>query len=188
MGSAGWGECLGAALLLALGAGEATPQAAPSPAAGTGRIATATVHGKLDMVNERLNGVSVITDDGARMAWQLDKRVIAHVKRFKPGDPVVVIYRVRGGGTAVTAIAFPGAAKTPTYVNTSAERVELVSGPMVDGACGKLPEAPIHTTTIPVGGRAGTEDACWCCAPAGGACVPANKTGLGQAFLVQCYE
>ncbi len=188
MGSTRWGACLGAALLLALGAGEATPQAAPSPAAGAGRIATDTVHGKLDMVNERLNGVSVISDDGKRMAWQLDKRVIAQVKRFKPGDPVVVIYRERGGGTAVTAIAFPGAAGTPIYVNTSAERVELVSGPMVDGACGKPPEASIHTTTIPIGGRAETADACWCCAPAGKACVPANKTGLGQAFLVHCYE
>ncbi len=188
MASTRWGACLGAALLLALGTGEATPQAATSPAAGAGRIATDTVHGKLDMVNEALNGVAVVSDDGKRMAWQVDKRVIAEVKRFKPGDPVVVIYRERGGGTAVTAIGFPGAAATPVYVNTSGERVELVSGPMVEGACGKPPDASIHTTTIPIGGRAETQDACWCCAPAGKACVPANKTGLGQAFLVHCYE
>ena len=188
MSSTRWGACHGAALLLALGTGEATPQGAPAQGTAPARVATDTVHGKLDMVNERLNGVAVISDDGKRMAWQLDKRVIAQVKRFKTGDPVVVIYRERGGGTAVTAIAFPGAAGTPIYVNTSAERVELVSGPMVDGACGKPPEASIHATTIPIGGRAETQDACWCCAPAGKACVPANKTGLGQAFLVHCYE
>jgi hypothetical protein len=188
MSSTRWATGLGAALLLALGTGEAAPQAAPSPAAGAGRITTDTVHGKLDVVNERLNGVSVISDDGKRMAWQLDERVIAQVKRFKPGTPVVVIYRVRGGGTAVTAIAFPGAAASPIYVNTSAERIELVSGPMVDAACGKPAEASIHTTTIPIGARAETQDACWCCAPAGKACIPANKTGLGQAFLVHCYE
>jgi hypothetical protein len=66
--------------------------------------------------------------------------------------------------------------------------VELVSGPAVDGACGKPAEASIHRTTIPTGGQAETQDACWCCAPEGQACVPANKTGLGQAFLVHCYE
>jgi hypothetical protein len=188
MSSTRWAACLGAGLLLALGTGEATPQAAPSPAAGAGRITTQTVHGKLDLVNETLNGIAVVSDDGKRMAWQLDKGVIAQVKQFQKGDPVVVIYRVRGGGKAVTAIAFPGAAGSPTYVNTSGERVELVSGPMADGACGKPPEGSTHTTTIPIGGRAETQDACWCCAPAGNACVPANKTGLGQAFLVHCYE
>jgi len=175
------------ALLLGLWPGAPTRWADAQDAAPS-RVAFETVHGKLEMVNESINGVAVVSDDGKRMAWQLDKRVIAQVKRFKPGDPVVVIYRVRGSGTAVTAIAFPGAAGTPIYVNTSAERVELVSGPMVDGACGKPPEASIHATTIPIGGRAETQDACWCCAPAGKACVPANKTGLGQAFLVHCYE
>ena len=187
MSSSRWGTCLGVALLLALGPGEATPQAA-AQGASPAKVVFQSVHGKLEMVNESVNGVAVVSDDGKRMAWQLDKRVIAQVKRFKPGDPVVVIYRVRGGGKAVTAIAFPGAAETPVYVNTSGERVELVSGPMVEGACGKPPESTIHTTTIPTGGRAETQDACWCCAPAGGVCVPANKTGLGQAFLVHCYE
>ncbi len=43
------------------------------------------------MVNESVNGVAVVSDDGKRMAWQLDKRVIAQVKRFTPGDPVVVM-------------------------------------------------------------------------------------------------
>jgi hypothetical protein len=88
----------------------------------------------------------------------------------------------------VTAIAFPGKAKTPIYVNTTGQRVELVSGPKVEGACGQPPEAAIKRTTIPTGGRAETQDECWCCAPAGQTCVPANRTGLGQAFLVHCYE
>ena len=181
------GALLGAALLLGLWPGATSTRvaaqgAAPSP------VALQTVHGRLEMVNESVNGVAVVQDDGKRMAWQLDERVIAQVKAFKPGDPVVVIYRVRGGGKAVTAIAFPGAAATPVYVNTSGERVELVSGPEVNGACGQPAESAVHRTTIPTGGRAETSDACWCCAPAGQACMPANKTGLGQAFLVHCYE
>jgi hypothetical protein len=78
------------------------------------------------------------------MAWQVDQKVIDQVKAFKPGDPVVVIYRVRGAGKAVTAIAFPGKAKTPIYVNTTGQRVELVSGPKVEGACGQPAEAAIE--------------------------------------------
>jgi hypothetical protein len=178
---------LAVALLLGLWPGAPTTRA-DAQGAPPSRVAFETVHGKLEMVNESVNGVAVVSDDGKRMAWQLDKKVIAQLKAFKPGDPVVVIYRVRGAGKAVTAIAFPGAAATPVYVNTSGERVELVSGPMVDGACGKPAEASIHRTTIPTGGRAETADACWCCAPAGQACVPSNRTGLGQAFLVHCYE
>jgi hypothetical protein len=187
MASKWWGACSGVALLLALAPDDARPQGA-SQATVPARVATDTVHGKLEGVNETLRAVAVVSDAGKRMAWQLDEGVVAQVKRFKPGDSVVVIYRERGGGTAVTAIGFPGAAATPVYVNTSGERVELVSGPMVGGACGQLPEASVHRTTIGVGGRAETQDACWCCAPAGKACVPANKTGLGQAFLVHCYE
>ncbi len=180
------GAVLGVALLQGLWLGVPATRADAQGAAPS-RVAFETVHGKLEMVNESVSGVAVVLDDGKRMAWQLDKRVIAQVKRFKPGDPVVVIYRVRGSGKAVTAIAFPGAAATPLYVNTSGDRVELVSGPMVDGACGKPAEASIHRTTIPTGGRAETSDACWCCAPAGQACVPSNRTGLGQAFLIHCY-
>jgi hypothetical protein len=140
------------------------------------------------MVNESVNGVAVVTDQGQRLAWQLDRKVIDQIKGFQPGDAVIVIYRERGAGKAVTAIAFPGKAKTPIYVNTAGERVELVSGPKVDGVCGKAPETAIHRTTIPTGARAETQDECWCCAPAGQACVPSNRTGLGQAFLIHCYE
>ena len=76
------------------------------------------------------------------MAWQFDKAVIAQLKGFKVGDPVVVIYRQRGSDKAVTAIGFPGAAATPVYFNTSGQRVELVSGPMVGGACGQAADGP----------------------------------------------
>ena len=94
------------------------------------------------MVNESVNGVAVVSDEGQRMAWQFDKTVIEKLKGFKPGDPVVVIYRQRGSDKAVTAIAFPGAAATPIYVNTIGQRVELVSGPMVSGACGQTADTP----------------------------------------------
>jgi hypothetical protein len=173
---------LGVALLLGLWS------FAGAAAQGTGALAFKTVHGKLEMINESVHGVAVISDDGQRMAWQFDKAVIAQLKGFKPGDAVVVIYRQRGADKAVTAIAFPGAAATPIYVNTTGQRVELVSGPLVNGDCGQAAAAPPHSTTIPTGARAETEDACWCCAPAGQACVPANKTGLGLAFLTRCYE
>jgi hypothetical protein len=178
---------LGVAFLLGALPGIMTSRAAAQSTA-PGGLAVRTVYGKLEMVNESVNGVSVVSDKGQRMAWQFDKAVIEKLKAFKPGDPVVVIYRERGGGKAVTAIAFPGKAATPVYVNTSGQRVELVSGPMVGGACGQPSDAAVSRTTIPPGGRAETQNACWCCAPAGQACVPANRTGLGQAFLIHCYE
>jgi hypothetical protein len=175
------------ALLLGTLPGAGAPRAA-AQSTSPGGLASRTVHGKLEMVNESVNGVAVVSDEGQRMAWQFDEKVIAQIKAFKPGDPVVVIYRERGADRAVTAIAFPGKAATPVYVNTSGQRVELVSGPMVGGACGKPADTPVKRTTIPPGGRAETQDACWCCAPTGQACVPANRTGLGQGFLIHCYE
>jgi hypothetical protein len=147
-----------------------------------------SVHGTLESVDERHSSVVVRSDDGQLVAWRFEKRVVAQVARFKPGDPIVVIYRQQASAKTVTAVAFPGAAPMPVYVNTTGERVELVSGPMVDGACSLLPDAPLHTTTIPVGARVEIADACWCCAPAGGSCAPANRTGAGQAFLARCFQ
>jgi hypothetical protein len=181
-----FGACLGLAVGLCLLSGGG-PARAGGQSTSPGGLAFRTVHGKLEMVNESVNGVSVVSDQGQRMAWQFDETVIAQIKGFKPGDPVVVIYRERGGGKAVTAIGFPGKAATPVYINTAGERVELVSGPMTGGVCGQAADTPVHRTTIPTGGRAETQDACWCCAPVGQACVPSNKTGLGQAFLIHCY-
>jgi hypothetical protein len=178
---------LAVALLLGLWPGASASRAlAQGPAPS--RPVSRTVYGKLEVVNESVNAVAIVSDQGQRMAWQLDEKVIAQLKGFKPGDPVVVIYRQRGSDKAVTAIAFPGKATTPIYVNTTGQRVELVSGPMVGGACGQPADSAIHRTTIPTGGRAETSDACWCCAPAGQACVPSNRTGLGQALLIHCYE
>jgi len=185
MGRRRLGTGLVVALLLGMLPGAPAPRAA---AQGKGALASRTVHGKVEMINESVNAVAVISDQGQRMAWQFDKAVIAQLKGFKPGDPVVVIYRQRGSDKAVTAIGFPGAAATPVYFNTSGQRVELVSGPMAGGACGQAADTPVNRTTIPTGGRAETSDACWCCAPAGKACMPSNKTGLGQAFLIHCYE
>ena len=186
MGCYRLGAGLGVALLLGMLPGVKVSRAAAQSTA-PGGLAFRTVYGKLEMVNESVNGVSVVSDQGQRMAWQFGKAVIEKLKGFKPGDPVVVIYRQRGADKAVTAIAFPGKAETPIYVNTSGQRVELVSGPMVGGACGQTADTPVNRTTIPTDGRAETQDACWCCAPAGQACVPSNRTGLGQAFLIHCY-
>ena len=187
MGRYRLGTGLVVALLLGMLPGALATRAAAQSAA-PGGLASKTVHGKLEMVNESVNGVAVVSDDGQRMAWQFDKAVIARLKDFKPGDPVVVIYRLRGADKAVTAIGFPGAADTPVYVNLTGQRVALVSGPMVNGACGQPAAEPLHATNILSGGQAETSDACWCCAPAGRSCTPANRTGLGRAFLTRCYE
>jgi hypothetical protein len=178
---------LAVVVLLGLGSGASAVRALAQQEAPS-RPASRTVYGKLEMVNESVNGVAIVSDKGQRMAWQLDGKLIAQLKDFKPGDPVIVIYRQRGSDRAVTAIAFPGKAESPIYVNTTGQRVELVSGPKVEGACGQPSEAAIRRTTIPIGGRAETQDECWCCAPAGQACVPSNRTGLGRAFLIHCYE
>ena len=122
------GRGLVVAVLLGMLLGAPATRAAAQGAA-PGGLASKTVHGKLEMVNESVNGVAVVSDDGQRMAWQFDKAVIARLKDFKAGDPVVVIYRLRGTDKAVTAIGFPGAADTPVYVNLTGQRVALVSGP-----------------------------------------------------------
>ena len=107
----------------------------------------------------------MMTDDGKRVAWKFDAAIIGRLAPFKPGDPVIVIYREQGGGKAVTAIAFPGTSAKPVYVNTSGERVAARG--RSDGRRRLRPAVghPLSTTTIPVGGQAEVADACWCCAP-----------------------
>jgi hypothetical protein len=176
-------------VLLALGLLAVAPASraqAPGPAAAP--PASRSVVGTLEAVDESLNGVIMKTDEGQRVAWKFEPGVIERIRGFRPGVPVIVIYRQRGSDKAVTAVAFPGAAASPVYVNTSGQRVEIVGGPMVDGACGKASDAPLTSTTIPMGGQAEVPDACWCCAPAGETCTPANRTGAGQAFLANCYK
>lgn len=148
-----------------------------------------SVYGKLESVDTRLNGVIMRSDAGERLTWRFDPKVLAELTPFKPGSPVIVIYRQTAANEkAVTAIAFPGTAEKPTYINATDSRLVLRSAPMVEGVCGKPEAAPVSESTIPIGGKAEAVDACWCCAIAGETCTPGNKTGNGQAVLIRCYK
>jgi hypothetical protein len=147
-----------------------------------------SVYGTLETVDPKAGGIIMKTDEGKRVAWKFDKVIMDRLGPFKPGDKVIVIYRQRGADKAVTAVAFPGTAETAVYHNTTGQRIALVGGPMVNGTCGEPPDTPVSITSIPVGGQGEVAQACWCCAPAGGTCIPANRTGKGQAFLANCYE
>jgi hypothetical protein len=180
---------LGFGLLLVVVSWAGVPLPAAAQAASGPRLALKSVHGKLETVDKRQGGIIMTSDDGKRLAWRFEKTVIEQVSAFHPGDPIVVIYRQIGGDKTVTAVAFPGATATPVYMNTTGERVEFVSGPAVDGVCGKPgADTGLNQSTMPVGGMAEVSDACWCCAPAGETCAPANKTGLGKALLVRCLK
>jgi hypothetical protein len=147
-----------------------------------------SVYGKLQSVKD-LNGVIMTSDAGERLAWRFEPAVIAEAARFKLGDPMIVIYRqVTPSEKRVTAVAFPGTAATPLYVNMTGSRVVLRSAPAKDGACGQPSAGPIHESTIPSGGMAEVLDACWCCASPDESCTPGNRSGLGRALLVQCFE
>ena len=178
------GVALGAALLFTVFPG---PQATAQAPAAVPPPASKSVHGTLERIDKSLNGLIMKSDAGERLAWRFEAAVIAEAARFEPGAPVVVIYRQIGtADKAVTALAFPGATSTPIYVNMTGRPVVLRSGPAVDGACGQLAAGP--TTDFPIGTGSLTEikDACWCCAPAGETCTPANRSGLGRALLVRC--
>ena len=177
-----------AVILAALFLAAATPRAGAQETADT-PPPHKSVYGKVQAVDKSLNGVIMESDDGERLAWRFDARVIAEMGRFKPGTPMIVIYRqLVANEKRATAVAFPGTAATPTYLNTTGSRVVLRSGPAVDGVCGVAGAGPISETTIPVDGRAEVMDACWCCAPSGETCTTGNKSGLGQALLVQCFK
>lgn len=179
----------GAAALLLVVASLGPARGAAAQGAIAVPLVLKSVHGKLDTLDKQRGGIFVVSDDGRKMSWRLEKGVIDRLTGFKKGDPIVVIYRQRGGGnTAVTAVAFPGAAATPVYINTTGHRIEFISGPKVNDKCGEMGDAPLNHSTVPVDGMAEVSDECWCCAPAGEACAPANKTGLGKAFLTQCYK
>jgi len=182
--NAGWGM----AVLLALAAGTAS-RAAETQAPADPPRAHKSVYGKLETVDAKLNGVVIRSDAGERLGWRFDRRVIAQLEEFKQGDPVIVIYRqMSPGDKAVTAIAFPGKAETPIYVNATGFRVVMRSAPMVDGACGGPEAAPINQSMLPVDGTAEILDACWCCAASGDSCSPGNKSGNGRAILIRCFK
>ena len=178
---------VGLALAVALGLG-ASPARAQSPSpAPPAPMTNKSVHGSLVRVDTRQNSLFMKSDAGEPMAWRLSPRVITEAARFKPGDPVIVIYRQVGAGEkAITAVAFPGTATAPVYVNTTSGRIVFRSGPSTDGTCGPHP-GPVNETAIPAGGMTEIADDCWCCAPSDQTCTPANKSGLGQAFLIRCY-
>jgi hypothetical protein len=170
-------------LLLAAAASRVIAQGAGDP------NAKKSVYGKLETVDTRLNGVIMRSDQGKRLAWKFDKRVIAEMTRFHPGDPMIVIYRqISSNEKRVTAVAFPGSAETPVYVNLTGSRVLLRNAPMVGGVCGAQDAGPVVESVMPDGGRAEAEDACWCCSTTDATCNPANKTGKGIALLSQCFE
>ena len=37
----------------------------------------------------------MMTDEGKRVAWKFDAAIIGRLSPFKPGDPLIVIYRQR---------------------------------------------------------------------------------------------
>jgi len=180
----------GVAFLLGLFAGASAPRAdAQAPAPADAPRAHKSVYGKLASIDKTRNGIVMKSDAGERLSWRFDPAVIAEAARFKPGDPMIVIYRqIAPNQKRVTALAFPGSATTPLYVNTTGSRVVVRSSPAVNGECGGPSAGSVSESTIPSGGVAEVLEACWCCAVPGESCNPGNKSGLGRALLVQCFE
>jgi len=148
-----------------------------------------SVRGKLQSIDKSLNGLFIMSDAGKRLAWQFNPKVLAEIEKFQKGAPIIVIYRqISPSDKRVTAVAFPGTAEKPTYVNLTGERVLLRSAPSLDGACSAMEPQSATDVTIPAGGRAEVLEGCWCCAPVDGTCTPGTKSGQGQAFLASCFE
>jgi hypothetical protein len=173
-------------VLIALCLGAATFGAeSPEPGARPQK----SVRGTLDSVDKRLGGIGMTTDKGERVAWKFSPAVIAEVAKFAKGAPMIVIYRqIAPNEKRVTAVAFPGTAEKPTYVNLTGGRIAIRSSAAGDDACVGGGAGPVSESVIPAGGRAEVLDGCWCCAPSGETCVPTTKTGQGQAFLERCFE
>ena len=148
-----------------------------------------SVYGKLESVDKSLRGVVMRSDAGERLAWRFPEAVVSEAARFQPGDAMIVIYRqLSANEKRVTALAFPGKASTPLYVNTTDARVVLRSAPAVGEVCGQADAGPVQEITIASGGVGEALEACWCCAPSGQSCTPGNRTGAGRALLVNCFQ
>jgi hypothetical protein len=174
-------------VLAALVAASASRAGAQAPA-DSGRPHK-SVYGKLASVDRARNGIVMTSDAGETLGWQFNARVLAEAARFKPGDRMIVIYRqISDSDKRVTAVAFPGSATSPIYVNTTGSRVVVRSRAAVDGVCGATAGAQVTEVTIPSDGMAEVLDGCWCCAEPGETCVPGNKSGAGRALLVQCFQ
>ena len=174
-------------------AAQSSPAASPAPAAlptpDTSRVQK-SAYGTMSAVDKSLSAVAMKTREGKRLAWKFPPRVIDQiVTNFKVGDPMIVIYRqISASEKRVTAVAFPGSAATPIYVNTTGSRVLVRTSPMVGGVCGTPDAGPISESILPADGLSEVQDACWCCAVDGESCTPGNKSGNGRAFLVTCFK
>jgi len=179
-------------ILLAVAAVLFSPQARAqqAPAEKPQNMLSAQIRTQGFTCDKSLSAVAMKTREGQRLAWKFPPRVIAQiVDNFKPGDPMIVIYRqISGSEKRVTAVAFPGSAATPIYVNTTGERVTVRTSPMVEGVCGRPEAEPISESILPADGLAEVPEACWCCAVIGESCTPGNKSGNGRAFLVSCFK
>ena len=113
----GWcrsGVRAGLAILLTLIVGAPPPRAAAQAEAGP-PAPKKSVYGKLQSVDKSLNGVIMMSDSGDRLAWRFEPAVIAEVARFKPGDPMIVIYRqITPNEKRVTAVASPAPPQSPS--------------------------------------------------------------------------
>jgi len=172
---------------LLLGAPLFAAQPSPSPAPAR---PSKSVRGTLQSVDERLRGVIMKTDDGKRMAWKFSGPVIAEVAKVAIGAPTIVIYRqMSPNQKRVTAIAFPGTAETPTYVNLTGERVVLrTTQAAADGTCTPKATGTVSDSSIPAGGRAEVLEGCWCCTSTEGTCDPGTRSGKGIAYLEACFN
>jgi hypothetical protein len=180
-----------AAAVLGANARAQAPGSSPDAAAAPGDPASPSksVYGKLLSIDATRGNVVMEEQDGSKLQWHFEQRVIEEAERFKPGDPLIVIYRQTGPTPKekrVTALAFPGSAKTPIYHNLTGDRVVIRSAAGVGGRCEQT-TGTVSESVIPPGGLAELLDACWCCAPAGGTCTPRTRSGLGKALLAQCF-
>lgn len=172
---------------LLLGAPLFAAQPSPSPAPAR---PPKSVRGTLQSVDPKLGGVIMKTDDGKRMAWKFSAPVIAEVTKVPVGSPTIVIYRqMSSNQKRVTAIAFPGTAEKPTYVNLTGERVVLrTTQAAADGTCAARATGTVSDSTIPAGGRAEVLEGCWCCGASGESCEPGTRSGNGIAYLEACFQ
>lgn len=177
------------AVLLAVPAHDGSAQAPAAPASPATRPSK-SVRGKLERVDATLNSVIMRSDEGGRLAWKFDPPVIAELGKFKVGEPMIVIYRqIAANEKRVTAVAFPGTAEKPTYLNMTGARVTMRSTAFVNGVCAAAPiDQSVTETAVPAGGSAEALEACWCCAADGETCTPGNRTGNGKAVLVSCFK
>ena len=154
-----------------------------------GPLVRSSVHGVLDEVMTRKNGIVLKTEDGRRLGWQLPAPVIAEAAKFKPGSSMWVIYRQRDTtDQAVTALGFPGVADKPVYVNATGHNVVLRTGPKVDGKCGAETDGKMMDYKLSQGLVTEDLNPCWCCAPSAERCSPTNQSGNGRIVLAQCFR